>query len=88
MLFNACSASFHFLQATTSQNVLTRKFTINQLHVNFITKDCKRHYKVVQLKVVITNWDRYYKAGQLLFKSGAMITKQYRQKINERDGGE
>ena len=42
---------FYFLQATTSQNVLTSKFTINQLHVDFITKDYKRHYKVEQLKV-------------------------------------
>ena len=24
---------------------------MNQLHVDFITKDCKRHYKVGQLKV-------------------------------------
>ena len=47
----ACFASFYFLQATTSQNVLTSKFTINQLHVDFITKDCKRYYKVGQLKV-------------------------------------
>ena len=34
-----------FLQATTSQNVL------NQLHVDFITKDCKCCYKKGQLKV-------------------------------------
>ena len=57
----ACPVSFHFLQATTSQNVLTRIFTINQFHVDFITKDCKRRYKVEQLKV-----GRYYKAGQVL----------------------
>ena len=50
-LVMACSASFHFLQAVTSQNVLTSKFTINQLHVDFITKDCNRHYQVGQLKV-------------------------------------
>ena len=28
-----------------------------------------------QQKAGITNWDRYYKAGQLLFKSGAIIPK-------------
>ena len=47
----ACYESLHFLQATTSQNVLTCKFIVNQLHVEFITKDCKRHYKLGQLKV-------------------------------------
>ena len=50
---------FIFLQATASLNVLTCKFTMNQLHV-----DCKRHYKVGQLKV-----------GQVL-KIGTGITKQ------------
>ena len=35
----------------TSQNVLTSKFTTNQLYVDFITKDCKLHYKVGQRKV-------------------------------------
>ena len=39
------------LQATTSQNVLMNsKFTINQPHVGFTTKNCKRH-KVGQLQV-------------------------------------
>ena len=47
----ACFKSIHVLQATTSQNVLNCKFTINQLHVDFTIKDCKRHYKVGQLKV-------------------------------------
>ena len=42
----ACSTLFHFLQATLSQNILTNKFTKN----HFITKDCKRHCKVGQLK--------------------------------------
>ena len=69
----ACSAPFHFLQATASLNVLTCKFTMNQLHVDFITKDCKRHYKVGQLKVEqvlkigtgITKQDNFYlKMGQ------------------------
>ena len=69
----ACSASFHFLQATTSQNALAGKFTINQLHVDFITNDCKRHYKVGQLKIGyvlqtgtgITKRDHFYlKVGQ------------------------
>ena len=65
--------SFHFSQATTSQNVLTCKFTIKKLHVDFITKDSKRHYKVRQLKIRqvlktgtgITKWDNFYlKVGQ------------------------
>ena len=60
----ACSVSFHFLKGTTSQNVLISKFTINQLHVDFIRKDCKRHYKVGQLKV-----------GQVL-QTGTGITKR------------
>ena len=47
----ACSELFHFLQATTLQNVLNCKFAINQLHVDFISKDCKCHYKVGQLEV-------------------------------------
>ena len=46
---------------------------MNQLHVDFITKDCKRHYKVGQLKVGqvlligtgITKRDKFYlKVGQ------------------------
>ena len=40
-----------FLQATASQSLLTSKFTINQLHEDFITKNCKHHYKVGKLKV-------------------------------------
>ena len=138
----ACSESFHFLQAKTSQNVLTCKFTINQLHVDFIVKDCKRHYQVTSILsclfvlqilkgqnlsgalpretppklhyesitgltvhwdpslyfttfeisilvqktdisrtawinpwACIINWDRYYKVGQLFFKSGAIVPK-------------
>lgn len=35
LLVMACSELFCFLQATTSQNVLIRKFTINQLHFRF-----------------------------------------------------
>ena len=57
-----------FLQATTSQNVLTSKFTINQLHVDFITKDCKCCYKKGQVKVGqvlqigagIPKWDNFF----------------------------
>ena len=41
-----------FLQTTALQNVLTCKFTMKQLHGDFITKNYKRHYKVGQLKVV------------------------------------
>ena len=65
--------SFTFLQATTSQNVLTCKFTMNQLHVDFIKKDCKRHYKVKQLKV-----GQVLQIGTSIIKRancGAIITK-------------
>ena len=40
-----------FFISKTSQNVLTSKFTINQVHVDFIAKDCQRYYRVEQLKV-------------------------------------
>ena len=40
-----------YFTSKTSQNVLTSTFTINQLHIDFITKDWKRHHKVGQLKV-------------------------------------
>ena len=40
-----------WLVPTMSQNVLTCKFTINQLHIVFIGKACKCHYKVRQFKV-------------------------------------
>ena len=39
------------LRATTLQNLLTCKFTINQLHVDFITTECKCCYEVGQLKI-------------------------------------
>ena len=56
--------SFIFFQATASHNVLTYKLTMNQLHVDFITKHCQGHYKVGQLKV-----------GQVL-QIGTGITKR------------
>ena len=61
-----CIVSF-FTSNGISQNVLTCKFTMNQFHVDLITKDCKHSG--------ITNWNKYCKVGQLLFKSGAIITK-------------
>ena len=44
---------------------------MNQLHVDFITNNCKRHYKVGQLQVGqvlqigtgITKWDNFYLKG-------------------------
>ena len=50
----ACYSLFRVVPFFTSNDVtecLICKFTINQLHIDFITKDCKRHYKVGQLKV-------------------------------------
>ena len=82
-LVMACSGWFHFPQATTSQNVLTCEFTINQLHVDFITKYCKCNYKVEQLKV-----------GQVLQSGATFIRKQgnyykvvqYIKQMREREG--
>ena len=68
---------------------MASKFTINQLHVDFITNDCKRHYKVGELKVgyalqtgvgITKRNNLYSKVGQL--ESNAV------QKTNERNGGE
>ena len=63
-----CPTSLHFLQAAASQNVLTPKFTMNQLREDFITKDSKRYHKEGQFKVVqllqigtgITKRDNFY----------------------------
>ena len=76
----ASSGSFHFSQATISQNVLTYKFTINQLHVDFITMEWKRYYQMEQVKV-----------GQVLQSGATFITKSanyykvvhYRKKMRE-----
>ena len=63
-----------FLQATKSQNVLTCKYTINQLHADFITKKRKRCYEVGQLQVMqvlqsratfVTKWGFYYKSSAI-----------------------
>ena len=85
----ACSASFHFLQATTPRNLLTSKFTINHLHVDFITKDCKRHYKVGELKVgyVLQTGAGITKRNNLYSKVGQLESNAV-QKTNERNGGE
>ena len=62
----ACSVSFLVLQAATSENVLTCKFTMNKLHVDFIIKDCQRHYKlgqvgqVLQIGAGITKWNNFF----------------------------
>ena len=87
-LVMTCSASFHFLQATTSQNVFTSKFAINQLHVDFITKDCKRHYKVGQLKVeyVLQIGTGITKRNNFYFKVGQYLQSNAVQKTNGRKG--
>ena len=75
----ACYWLFRFLQATTSQNVLTYKFTLNQLlqmSTSVIIKqdrffelqsEAKWYYKgqVLQSRVIfITKWDNNYKVVQ------------------------
>ena len=40
-----------FFTSKTPESDFIYKFNINQLDVDFITEDCKRHYKMGQLKV-------------------------------------
>ena len=72
----ACSRSLHFLQVTASKNVLISKFTINQLHVDFITKQVECHYKVGQLFCIAKQGKWYYNVGQIL-QSGATSTTKW-----------
>ena len=76
----ACYWLFRFLQATTSQNVLTYKFTLNQLlqrSASVVIKQdsffelqskAKWYYKVGQVLqsrvIFITKWDNNYKVVQ------------------------
>ena len=69
----ACSVSLHFLQATTSQNVFTCQFIINQLLQRSARAIKKRYsflnYKegqvVLQIRAGTTKWGKvYYKGGQ------------------------
>ena len=64
------SGSFQYLQATTPKNVLTCKFTLNQLQLDFMTKWGKPYYKVRQL------WCIYYKLRQVLLQSETAIALQ------------
>ena len=85
VVFSSLSSLFkltmacHFLQGTTSQNVLTYKFTLNQLlqmSTSVIIKqdrffelqsEAKWYYKgqVLQSRVIfITKWDNNYKVVQ------------------------
>ena len=81
-LFLACSSLFkpaitcywlfHFLQKTKSQNVLTYKFTVNQLLQKsasvIISGTAFLNYKLAQMV-----W--YYKAGQVIQSRAIFITK-------------
>ena len=52
--FLACFGLFRvvpFLTSKTPESDFICKFNMNQLDVDFITEDCKRHYKMGQLKV-------------------------------------
>ena len=85
----ACSELFHFLQATTLQNVLNCIFAINQLHVDFISKDCKCHYKVGQLEVryrgfiqaILMSVRQHEKVDLLIEFSKSIFIKFYFQKF-------
>ena len=83
----ACYWLFHFLHATASQNVLTYKFTLNQLlqrSASVIIKQDSFFESQNEAK-----W--YYKVGQVLQSRGIFITKwdknykvvQYREQIKE-----
>ena len=80
-----CSASFHFLQVTAPQDFSTCNFTMNQLYVDFITKNCKRHYKVGQVGQVlqigtgITKRDNFY----LKVRQSLQSKMQYRRQMRE-----
>ena len=93
----ACYWFFHFFQATTSQNVLTYKFTLNQLlkrsasvivkRDSFLELQCevKWYYKVGQVlkrrTVFITKWGKCY------YKLGQQLQSSAVQKANERNRG-
>ena len=93
----ACYWFFHFLQATTSQNVFTYKFTLNQLlkrTASVIVKwdsffelqsEAKWHYKQGQVlkrrTIFITKWGKFYYKLEQQLKSSAV------QKANERNRG-
>ena len=79
-----------FTSNVMSQNVLTFKFTINQLHVGFITKDCKYHYNVGQLKVgfVLQIGPGITKQNNFFKKVGQQLQSNAVQKTNERNRAE
>ena len=75
---------FHFLQVTKFQNVLTYKFTINQLLQRsasvIISGTTFLNYKagqmVLQRRAGSTKYGNfYYKVGKLLLQGGTTITK-------------
>ena len=54
-------------------------------YADFITKERNRCYEVGQLVMHVIKWGRYYKTGQLLLQTGAIITKavQYRRQLRQ-----
>ena len=92
-----CYRLFHFLQVTTSQNVLSYKFTLNQLLQGsasvIIKRDClfelqseaKWYYKVAQVQqiraIFIIKW------GNLFYKVGQQLYSSIVQKASERNRG-
>ena len=96
-LFLACSSLFklavacywllHFLQATASQNVLTYKFTLNQL----LRRSASVIIKQDSFFELQSETQRYYKVGQVLESRVIFVTKwgnnynvvQYRRQMKE-----
>ena len=62
---------------------------MNQFHVDFITKDCKRHYKVGQLKEqVLQTRTGITKQGNFYLKVGNNYkVMQYRRQMEETGEG-
>lgn len=60
----SCCGSFRFLKTMTSHNVLTCKFTKNELHVTFCHK---KGQALLQSGTTLM----YYKVGQVLLQNGA-----------------
>ena len=83
----ACYWLLHFLQATASQNVLTYKFTLNQL----LRRSASVIIKQDSFFELQSETQRYYKVGQVLESRAIFVTKwgnnynvvQYRRQMKE-----
>ena len=90
----ACYGLFQAVPLFTSHKVTV----CFDLQIYFKSTSCRFYYKGVQAwlwsgtassSAGIIKWGRYYKAGQLLLQSGAIITKvvQYRRQLRQTGEG-